>query len=619
MSTLKIVTVDQLPAIGQIVPNTLYLTRTVNNGFDLVISDADNIAHTFKRASQRLNEYVGVGELPPYQPTETLTEKRYNGKPVYRRSIEFIGDPYAELGLLELATIPDLETPVGNWLRKVDDIAVTTTWYDGTTLREQDLSGGDTSISAGVDFIRTTVVPYKVYGHTMTLLSDGRVLVMGGHPLSSAATNLCYIGTPDAYGTLSYVQTTNYPMNIAYHTATLLPDGRILAVGGYDGTAATRNTYLITVNGDGTLTFTPSTNYSSNTVYYHTATLLPDGRVLCTGGYYNGATSTVTRLLTVSGDAITYANGTSLPQAIYGHTATVLLDGRVFIAGGHSTTQVAINNTRIATIAANTISYIATAVLPGPLVHHCAVSILGYRLMLLGGYNGTASVDSCTIVSISGTVVNYSQVRPLLDQVHMAAAVKLNNNKITLTGGSINGTITQNAILSNDLGDVLLNHVLYFIRGTTLYCVNTGIPDSIDKIVYYLEYTKTTDTIDSAVAYIPGCYDKTSNMVIPTGNTVKGAEEFKLYLKLVTLPTTGLVVPIPSFNPLYDYMVDGGVLIDTATKNKIKIPNADVSINIDHVNGNIEIDNITAMSYSSYDVTLISITFTEDGIDWSQF
>ena len=77
MSTLRIKTVDQLPSIGQLAPNTLYLTRTVNNGFDLVISDADNIAHTFKRASQRLNEYVGVGELPPYQPSETLTEKRF--------------------------------------------------------------------------------------------------------------------------------------------------------------------------------------------------------------------------------------------------------------------------------------------------------------------------------------------------------------------------------------------------------------------------------------------------------------------------------------------------------------------------------------------------------------
>ena len=90
-------------------------------------------------------------------------------------------------------------------------------------------------------------------------------------------------------------------------------------------------------------------------------------------------------------------------------------------------------------------------------------------------------------------------------------------------------------------------------------------------------------------------------------------------LKLPTLPTTGLVVPIPNFNPLYEYMVEEGVLIDTITKNKIKIPNADVSINIDHVNGNIEIDNITAMSYSDYDITLISIIFTEDAIDWSQF
>jgi len=619
MGTLKIITTDQPPSAEHINPNTMYVVKGTDNELSIVMCDANKVEFTFKKAPQRLNTYTGIGELPPYQSEETLTERRYNGKPVYRRSIEFLGNPYTALGLLELATIPDLETPIGNWLRKTDDIAATTTWYDGATLREQDLSGGDTSVTAGVDFVRTTVAPYKVYGHTMTLLNDGRVLVMGGHPLSAAATNLCYIGTPDVHGTLSYVPTTNYPTNIAYHTATLLLDGRILAVGGYDGSAAVCTTYLITVNGDDSLTFVQSTDYNSKTVYYHTATLLPNGKVLCTGGYYNGATSIQTRLLTINNDTIAYASGTSLPEAIYGHTATILVDGRVFIAGGHSTSQAAIATTRIATIANNTISYVVTTLLPGPLVHHCAAAILGYRLMLLGGYNGSASVDSCTIVSISGNIVNYSQVRPLLDQVHMAACVKLDNNKLTLSGGSINGTITQNSILSNGLGDVLLNHVLYLIRDATLYCVNTGIPDSVDKIVYYLEYTKTTDTVNSPVAYLPGHFNKTANALIPTGNTLKGAEEFRIYLKLAALPATGLTVSIPDFNSLYDYTVESGVLIDTVTNNKVMIPNADININIEHANGLIKLDNITTTSYDNYDVTLICLTLTKVAIDWTQF
>src|SRR5580698_9898434 len=74
----------------------------------------------------------------------------------------------------------------------------------------------------------------------------------------------------------------NGPLNVARydHTATLLPDGKILVVGGLTNSAATATAELYDPV-TGTCTFTGSL---ANARSRHTATLLPNGKVLVTGG-----------------------------------------------------------------------------------------------------------------------------------------------------------------------------------------------------------------------------------------------------------------------------------------------------------------------------------------------
>jgi Galactose oxidase, central domain/Kelch motif len=130
----------------------------------------------------------------------------------------------------------------------------------------------------------STPSPYQLidahFGMTVTLLADGKVLIVGGGDNHVSATNLAEIYDP-ATDAFTPAGSGLMPVERANHTATLLKNGRVLIAGGVNRMGTALETAILFDPQSGK--FIPTGNMTEPR-YAAAATLLRDGRVLISGG-----------------------------------------------------------------------------------------------------------------------------------------------------------------------------------------------------------------------------------------------------------------------------------------------------------------------------------------------
>jgi len=171
--------------------------------------------------------------------------------------------------------------------------------------------------------------------HTATLLPDGKVLVAGGtredngyqvYSITNAELYDPATGTWTATGSLATAR--------GDHTATLLSNGKVLVAGGRPSFSGGGNPPIVSAElydpASGTWTSTGNLNTGR---WSHTSTLLPNGNVLAAGGYGNGVVLTSAEIYDSA--TATWMPTGSLRDRRADHTATLLPDNKVLVAGGY--------------------------------------------------------------------------------------------------------------------------------------------------------------------------------------------------------------------------------------------------------------------------------------------
>lgn len=256
--------------------------------------------------------------------------------------------------------------------------------------RDNDCVGGDVAC-VGTGWAGAGIMYFARRQHTSTVLVSGKVLIVGDAPVTrTPQVGFADIYDPavGAFGLSDVMAQAREG-----HAMVQLQDGRVMVVGGkVPGPSGTRSVeiYDPTTNrwtAGAALNCQASIPDCSNPAspfvgrYLHTATLLNNGSVLVVGGYNNGVFTT-SELWNPATN--TWTPAADLNAGRTRHTATRLSDGRVLIAGGWDESS----SQRVAPVEIygplmNTFTTVAP--LPVPVQDAAAVRLMDGRVVLFGG------------------------------------------------------------------------------------------------------------------------------------------------------------------------------------------------------------------------------------------
>ncbi len=281
------------------------------------------------------------------------------------------------------------------------------------------------------------------HGHTATRLANGKVLVVGGRLVATAELYDPATNTWTAAGNMG---TARY-----MHTATLLGNGKVLVAGGdpTDGFVFGPSCTELLASAQ---LYDPANNTWSSAAsmsavrYLHTATLLGNGKVLVVGGY-DGCTGGYLASATVYDPVTnTWAAAASLSAARYRHTATMLGNGKeVLVAGGEGSGVNHLASAEIYDVLPNT--WRAAGSLSTGRSQHTAALLGNGKVLVAGGYPGPlASAEIYDPLPDTWTAAGAMSTAR-----YMHTATLLANGYVLVAGGQ-NGSYLASAELYTSLG-----------------------------------------------------------------------------------------------------------------------------------------------------------------------
>lgn len=260
---------------------------------------------------------------------------------------------------------------------------------------------------------------------------------------------------------------------------TKLNDSRILAVQGTD-------CWIGTIDTTGILTWIPSTSLPIS-ARYGALNTLSDGRILYVGGEDVTATPTSTcQFGTVTGDTITWVTGTPLPSPRAYAGSTLLQDGRLLLVGGHDGVA-ELDTTLFGEIVGDTITWTAGTSYPTSIWKPTTIkysNIAGSsKVLSVGGYDPFLGSD--TVKCYQANIVDGSTIIDWLPSSDLPYAEFgysieiLPTGHLILVGGEAGHILIGNITDTDTIGNRQVSWIesetsyVYPARGDTCIVGNT--------------------------------------------------------------------------------------------------------------------------------------------------
>ena len=230
------------------------------------------------------------------------------------------------------------------------------------------------------------------------------------------------------------------------HTATLLPDDKVLVAYGsnsnsYTGATGYVGLSSIEVYDPGAGTFTEILGEDGAGIFGHTATLLPNGEVLLAGGFvnsvwdYGGSTSSNGASLYDS--ATGEFSGTGNMTAARGdHTATLLASGKVLIAGGANQDPTGTGLASAELFDPNTGASTKTGSMAVGRFLHTATQLQDGRVLIVGGVLTSASDPVATAEVYDPATGIFTMTGAMATARERHTATLLADGRVLIVGGT---------------------------------------------------------------------------------------------------------------------------------------------------------------------------------------
>jgi hypothetical protein len=166
------------------------------------------------------------------------------------------------------------------------------------------------------------------------------------------------------------------------------------------------------------------------------AVLLPDGRVLITGGDVNGVPSSSVEIFNADGSI---RSGSPMATARSGHSAFLLTSGEVLVTGGRTSGGGITNSAEIYDPTSNT--WTAAASMQNARAGHTVIQLPDWTVLVVGGSDPSGAVSAVERYTPDPDTFTHAGV---LNQARVdAAAAVLDDGRVLVAGGSIAG-VAQN-------------------------------------------------------------------------------------------------------------------------------------------------------------------------------